>query len=62
MRTLTIDVTDLGGQAQPGDSVVLWKPAPAGSVLAVQAKSSHGNAWNRQINGASAKITWIDEG
>ncbi|KAA8720460.1 hypothetical protein [Corynebacterium flavescens] len=35
---------------------------PAGSVLAVQAKSSHGNAWNRQINGASAKITWIDEG
>ena len=35
---------------------------PANSVLAVQAKSSHGNAWNRQINGASAKITWIDEG
>lgn len=35
---------------------------PAGSVLAVQAKSNHGNAWNRQINGASAKITWIDEG
>ena len=34
MITLTIDVTDLGGQAQPGDSVVLWKPAPAGSASA----------------------------
>ena len=34
MMTLTIDVTDLGGQAQPGDSVVLWKPAPAGSASA----------------------------
>src|SRR5699024_2428892 len=25
------DVTDLGGEARPGDKVVLWKPAAAGS-------------------------------
>ncbi|MGX1739891.1 hypothetical protein ACWIB8_12130 [Corynebacterium flavescens] len=32
MRDLTIDVTDLGGQAHPGDTVLLWKPDPSGSA------------------------------
>ena len=31
MVNLLIDVTDLGGEARPGDRVVLWKPAAAGS-------------------------------
>lgn len=31
MANLLIDVTDLGGEAHPGDKVVLWKPAAAGS-------------------------------
>ena len=32
MRTLTIDVTDLGGKAHPGDKVVLWRPRVSGSA------------------------------
>ena len=32
MRTLTIDVTDLGGEARPGDRVVLWRPRVSGSA------------------------------
>lgn len=32
MVNLLIDVTDLGGEAHPGDKVVLWKPAAAGSA------------------------------
>ena len=31
MVNISIDVTDLGGEARPGDKVVLWKPAAAGS-------------------------------
>ena len=31
MVNVSIDVTDLGGEARPGDKVVLWKPAAAGS-------------------------------
>ena len=31
MVNVSIDVTDLGGTAKPGDKVVLWKPAAAGS-------------------------------
>ena len=32
MVNISIDVTDLGGEARPGDKVVLWKPAAAGSA------------------------------
>lgn len=32
MVNVSIDVTDLGGEARPGDKVVLWKPAAAGSA------------------------------
>src|SRR5699024_11829251 len=32
MVNVSIDVTDLGGTAKPGDKVVLWKPAAAGSA------------------------------
>ena len=32
MVNISIDVTDLGGVARPGDKVVLWKPAAAGSA------------------------------
>ena len=32
MRTLTIDVTALGGEARPGDRVVLWRPRVSGSA------------------------------
>ena len=32
MRTLSIDVTDLGGEARPGDRVVLWRPRVSGSA------------------------------
>src|SRR5690625_1403398 len=31
MVNISIDVTDLGGEARAGDKVVLWKPAAAGS-------------------------------
>lgn len=34
MAILTIDVTDLGGEAHPEDRVVLWKPATVGSASA----------------------------
>ena len=31
MVNISIDVTDLGGEARPGDKVLFWKPAAAGS-------------------------------
>ena len=33
MVNVSIDVTDLGGEARPGDKVVLWKPADRKSVV-----------------------------
>ena len=32
MVNISIDVTDLGGEARPGDKVVLWKPAAAALI------------------------------
>src|SRR5699024_6346431 len=51
MVDVTIDVTDLGGEAYPGDRVVLWKPLVAGSA------SSAG----RIISTAPVTVT-LDEG
>lgn len=51
MVDVTIDVTDLGGEAHPGDRVVLWKPLVAGSA------SSAG----RIISTAPVTVT-LDEG
>ena len=32
MVNISIDVTDLGGEARPGDKVVFWRPRMGGSA------------------------------
>src|SRR5574344_1020460 len=54
MRTLTIDVTDLGGQAKLGDSVVLWKPDSAGSASAAGRIISTAPVTVRLVDGKAA--------